>query len=92
MTERDYALVENTRCEPGKNPIVSCVALHRVRAYYGCVGLIIGKPELIATQLEYRSKGLVRRLMVEMVHPESEARNDDMQFIPGLPHFYRYAG
>ncbi|KAF9200360.1 hypothetical protein BGZ49_009417 [Haplosporangium sp. Z 27] len=92
MAEYDYAIVEDLNCESGKNPIAACAALHRVRAYYGCVNLLIGKPELIATQNCYRNKGLVRRLMFEMIHPESEAREDDMQFIPGIPHFYRQFG
>ncbi|KAF9100940.1 hypothetical protein BGX27_000172 [Mortierella sp. AM989] len=89
MTEHDYALVEDLRCEPNKNPIAACAAIHRVRAYYGCVNILVGKPELIATQPKYRNNGLIRRLISEMVHPESEARGDDMQFIPGIPHYYR---
>ncbi|KAF9116626.1 hypothetical protein BGX27_001036 [Mortierella sp. AM989] len=89
MTDRDYALVEDTKCESGKNPIVACVSLHRLRAYYGCVDLIFGKPELIATNPEYRNRGLIRKLLFEMIHPESEARGDALQVIPGIPHFYR---
>ncbi|KAF8937966.1 hypothetical protein EDD21DRAFT_74921 [Dissophora ornata] len=92
MSDRDYALVEDTNREAGKNPIVACVSIHRLRAYYGCVDLLIGKPELIATDLEYRNKGLVRKLLFEMIHPESEARGDALQFIPGIPHFYRQFG
>ncbi|KAF9357138.1 hypothetical protein BGX26_004209 [Mortierella sp. AD094] len=92
MTDRDYALVEDTRREAGKNPIVTCVSIHRVRAYYGCVDLFFGKPELIATHPDYRNKGLVRKLLFEMIHTESEARGDSLQFIPGIPHFYRQFG
>ncbi|KAI1317704.1 hypothetical protein EDD11_008010 [Mortierella claussenii] len=92
MSEHDYALVEDTKREKGKNPIVACVALHRCLAYYGSVDMYIGKPELIATDPDYRNKGLVRKLLMEMIHPESEARGDIMQFIGGIYHFYRQFG
>ncbi|KAF9982870.1 hypothetical protein BGZ65_002418, partial [Modicella reniformis] len=93
MMDRDYALVEDTkRRKTGKNPIVACVSLHRTRAYYGCVDLFFGKPELVASDPEYRNRGLIRRLILEMIHPESEARGDALQFIPGIPHFYRQFG
>ncbi|CAO3566582.1 unnamed protein product [Mortierella alpina] len=89
MSEFDYALVEDTTVETGTNPIVACASLHRLKAYYGSVDLFFGHLELIATQAEYRNKGLVRRLLLEMIHRESEARGDALQFIHGLPHFYR---
>ncbi|KAG0196593.1 hypothetical protein BGX33_001491 [Mortierella sp. NVP41] len=93
MSEFDYALVEDTKRAPGKNPIVACLALHRVRAYYGCVDdLFFGRPDVIATDPEYRNRGLVRKLLFEMIHPESEARGDALQFIGGLKHFYRQFG
>ncbi|KAG0200567.1 hypothetical protein BGX33_010909 [Mortierella sp. NVP41] len=92
MSEFNYALVEDTKRKEGKNPIVACVSIHRVRAYYGSVKLFFGKPELIATDPEYRNRGLVRKLLFEMIHPESETRGDALQFIPGIPHFYRQFG
>ncbi|KAI1318270.1 hypothetical protein EDD11_006966 [Mortierella claussenii] len=92
MSEYDYALVEDTKRENDQNPIVACVSLHRHLAYYGSVNLHFGKPELIATDPAYRNKGLVRRLLFEMIHPESEARGDVLQFIPGIHHFYRQFG
>lgn len=92
MSENDYALIEDTKREAGKNPIVACVSIHRVRAFYGSVDLFFGKPELIATDPEYRNQGFVRKLLLEMIHPESEARGDVLQFIPGIPHFYRQFG
>ncbi|KAF9361259.1 hypothetical protein BGX26_004778 [Mortierella sp. AD094] len=91
-SEFDFALVEDTKREEGKNPIVSCVSLQRHEAYYGSTVLTFGMLELIATDTEYRNKGLVRKLMLEMAHPESEARGDVLQFIPGIPHFYRQFG
>ncbi|KAF9425832.1 hypothetical protein BGZ94_007183 [Podila epigama] len=92
MSEYDYALVEDTRRDKGKNPIVACVSLHRLEGYYGSVDLTFGKPELIATDPEYRNRGLIRHLILDMVHPESDARGDVIQFIPGILHFYRQFG
>ncbi|KAG0293880.1 hypothetical protein BGZ98_001983 [Dissophora globulifera] len=92
MSDRDYALVEDTRCEPDQNPIVACVAIHRLRAYYGSSDIIIGKPEMVATNPKYRNRGFIRKLMFDMIHPESEARGDDMQILPGIPYFYRQFG
>ncbi|KAG0286552.1 hypothetical protein BGZ96_009363 [Linnemannia gamsii] len=69
MSEFSYALVEDTkRRVTDKNPIVACASIHRVRAYYGKVKLFFGKPELIATDPEYRNRGLVRKLLYEMIH------------------------
>ncbi|KAF9095578.1 hypothetical protein BGX23_000263 [Mortierella sp. AD031] len=92
MSEFDFALVEDSQRKEGKNPIVACVGLHRVRAYYGCVKLFFGEPEVIATNPEYRNRGLIRKLLFEMIHSESEARGDALQFIPGIPYFYRLFG
>ncbi|KAG0015328.1 hypothetical protein BGZ81_011729 [Podila clonocystis] len=92
MKEYDYALVEDKNRGEGKNPIVACVSLQRHEGYYGSVNLTFGHPELIATDPEYRNKGLIRHLIQDMVHPESEARGDVIQFIPGILHFYRQFG
>ncbi|KAG0282031.1 hypothetical protein BGZ96_000897 [Linnemannia gamsii] len=93
MSEYDYALVEDTNNKAkGKNPIVACVSLHNVPAYYGSVNVMFGKPELIATEPSYRSKGLVRRLMFEMIHPASDAKGHILQLIPGIHYFYRQFG
>jgi len=97
MSEHDYAVIEDTqrKNQPGntdRNPIVACIGLHRVRAFYGCVPLFFGKPELIATDADYRGQGLARRLLMEMIHPESDARGDALQLIGGLPNFYRQYG
>lgn len=89
MSEYDYALVEDTTRGQDLNPIVSCIALHRLKCYYGSVNVHFGKPELIATDPDYRKQGLVRKLLLEMVHPESEARGDVLQVIAGIHYFYR---
>ncbi|KAK3808318.1 MAG: hypothetical protein J3Q66DRAFT_354514 [Benniella sp.] len=92
MSEYDYAVVEDPNRGKGKNPLVACAALHRCLIYYGSVNFYVGKPELIATEPEYRNRGLIRRIMFEMLHPESEARGDVFQFIPGIGYFYRQFG
>ncbi|KAG0303222.1 hypothetical protein BGZ98_006888, partial [Dissophora globulifera] len=92
MSEFDYAVVEDTKREEGKNPIVACVSLHRHLAYYGSVNVHFGKPEVVASDPEYRNRGFIRRLIFEMIHPESEARGDVLQFIPGIPYYYRQFG
>ncbi|KAF9911158.1 hypothetical protein BX616_010662 [Lobosporangium transversale] len=92
MSGHDYALVEDTKRAKGRNPIVACAALHKHPAYYGSINLQFGKPELIACDPEYRGKGLIRRLLFEMIHPASDARGDDLQFIGGIPYFYRQFG
>lgn len=89
MSEHHYALVEDTARTSGKNPIVACVSLHRLRAYYGIVDLFFGKPDLVASDPEYRNRGLVRKLIMEFIHVESDLRGDALQIIPGIPHFYR---
>ncbi|KAF9573624.1 hypothetical protein EC968_008261 [Mortierella alpina] len=92
MTEYDYALVENTRAQPGECPLVACACLHAVPGYYGSVQLQYGKVEVIATHPDYRNRGLVRRLLLEMIHPASDERGDLIQFIQGIPHFYLQFG
>ncbi|KAG0369339.1 hypothetical protein BGZ54_010227 [Gamsiella multidivaricata] len=92
MSEYDYALVENTLAKEGENPIVACVSLHAVPGYYGNVKLQYGRPECVGSLPAYRNRGLVRRLFLEMINPASDARGDIIQYIPGIPHFYRQFG
>ena len=49
MSQFDYALVEDTQRGKGGNPVVACVSLHHIKAYYGSVDVSFGKPELVAT-------------------------------------------
>ncbi|KAF9190975.1 hypothetical protein BGZ51_007993 [Haplosporangium sp. Z 767] len=92
MTEYDAALVENTLAKEGENPIVACVCLHLSPGYYGKTSLSWGKPECVGSHPDYRSKGLIRRLFLEMIHPASDMRGDVIQIIPGIPHFYLQFG
>jgi len=50
-----------------------------------------GQPELIGTSPAYRGRGLVRTLF-EMFHRWSAERGHVMQFIAGIPWFYRQFG
>ncbi|KAG0090952.1 hypothetical protein BGZ93_009064 [Podila epicladia] len=92
MSENDYAIVENTLAKEGENPIIACTCLMTGTGYYGEVDLSLGKPEAVGCLPEYRNKGLIRRLFLEMIHPASEARGDIIQFLPGIPHFYLQFG
>jgi len=41
---------------------------------------------------DFRNKGLVRRLFLDLIHPASESRGDVIQIVPGISHFYRQFG
>ncbi|KAG0291904.1 hypothetical protein BGZ96_004705 [Linnemannia gamsii] len=93
MTEFDYAVVENTLSMNGQNPIVACASLHGVPGFYGeKVSMLFGKPEAISSHPDYRSKGLIRKLLFELIHPASAARGDVIQIIPGIPYYYHQFG
>ncbi|KAF9121408.1 hypothetical protein BGW39_010556 [Mortierella sp. 14UC] len=99
MSEYDFALVEDTNIleapKPGQAPrplIVAATCLMLVSGFYGSVDMAWGMPEAVGTRSEYRSKGLVRRLFVDMIHPAAEARGDVMLLIPGIPYFYKQFG
>lgn len=51
----------------------------------------VGKPELIATHVDYRNRGLVRDQM-QVLHAWSEALGHRMQAIAGIPWYYRQFG
>ncbi|KAG0367444.1 hypothetical protein BGZ54_003857 [Gamsiella multidivaricata] len=94
MSEYDIALVEDTtlHVQPGKNPIVAAICMQQMAGYYGSVEVTYGALGAVGTLLEYRNRGLIRRLFLEMIHPVADARGDLMTFIIGIPHFYRLFG
>ena len=51
----------------------------------------VGRPELVATDPEYRRRGLVRAQMTA-VHAKSAARGELVQAITGIPWYYRLFG
>ncbi|KAG0221322.1 hypothetical protein BGX31_009994 [Mortierella sp. GBA43] len=92
MSYYDYAIAVNTLAKQGQNPVVACVCLQASPGYYGKVPLLYGKPECVSTHPDFRNKGLVRRLILDLIHPASDARGDVIQIIPGISHFYRQFG
>lgn len=89
MGPGDYGVVEDT----GKDgqPIVACTCLWRHIWEYEGIPFAIGRPEIVASDPEYRNRGLIRALF-EMVHARSEAEGHLVQAITGIPYFYRQFG
>ena len=71
--------------------IVSSVALISQTWRYDDVTFGVGRPELIATDEQYRRRGLVRAQM-DVVHRWSAERSQLVQAIVGIPWYYRMFG
>jgi predicted N-acetyltransferase YhbS len=89
MTPGDFALVEDT--SKPERPAVACTCFWRHEWSYGGVKFGVGQPEMVATDPNYRNRGLVRALM-EMAHARSAAEGHLVQAITGIPYFYRQFG
>lgn len=89
MEAGDFALVEDTN-KPGQ-PVVAYTCLWRLRWSYGGIPFSVGQPEMVATDPDYRNRGLVRALF-EMVHARSAGEGHLVQAITGIPYFYRQFG
>ena len=83
----DFTVVEDTAT--GK--IVSTVCLISQTWTYSGIPFKFGQPEFVATESEYRRRGLVRK-QFEVIHAMSEARGELMQGITGIPWYYRLFG
>ena len=83
----DFTVVEDT--QTGK--IVSSLCLISQTWTYSGVPFKFGQPEFVATEPEYRRRGLVRK-QFEVIHALSEARGELMQGITGIPWYYRLFG
>lgn len=83
----DGTVVEDTRT----GAIVSSALLLRQRWAYDGVPIKVGQPELIATRIDHRGRGLVRR-QLDVLHGWSAERGDDLTVISGIPGFYRRFG
>lgn len=78
--------------DPAKDDkIVSTTLLIPQVWRYETVELPVGRPELVATDPDYRQRGLVRTVM-DAVHERSAALGQNVQAITGIPHFYRRFG
>ena len=83
----DFTVVEDT--QTGK--IVSSACLISQTWTYSGIPFKFGQPEFVATEPEYRRRGLVRK-QFEVIHALSEARGELMQGITGIPWYYRLFG
>ena len=87
MGPGDFTLVEDT----DTGAIVSSLNLISQTWTYGGIEFGVGRVELVATDPDYRRRGLVRAQM-EVVHGWSAARGEKVQAITGIPWYYRQFG
>jgi hypothetical protein len=83
----DFLIVEDTRT---KRIVSSCNLISQTWAYEG-VRFGVGRPEVVATDLDYRKRGLVRAQFA-VLHQWSAARGELVQGITGIPYYYRQFG
>jgi hypothetical protein len=89
MGPDDFAVVIDAN-QP-EQPVVAYTCLWRLRWNYAGIPFSVGQPEMVATNAEYRNRGLVRALF-EMIHARSAAEGHLVQAITGIPYFYRQFG
>ncbi len=89
MGAGDVAVVEDTRRR--EHRLVCCTCLWRLAWDYEGIPFAVGRPEIVATDPQYRKRGLVRAVF-ELVHARSEAEGHLAQGITGIPYFYRQFG
>ena len=87
MTVDHAMLVEDTR----KKRVASTLMLIPHHFRYAGVDVLSGQPELISTHPDYRGRGLVRA-QFDVAHAWSAERGDALQFIEGIPYYYRQFG
>lgn len=83
----DFTVVEDTKT--GK--IVSSTCLISQIWTYSGIPFKFGQPEFVATEPEYRRRGLVRK-QFEVIHELSATREELMLGITGIPWYYRLFG
>ena len=71
--------------------VVSTCVLLKQTFTLDCIELPVGQPEFVATRPDYQRRGLIRAQFEEH-HRRSEAGGDLLQFVAGIPHFYRHLG
>lgn len=84
----DYTVVVD---ESAAGRIVSCMCLISQQWSYEDVPFGCGRMELVATDPDYRRKGLIRR-QFELLHSRSAAKGELVQVITGIPWYYRQFG
>ena len=85
--EGDFLIVEDTAT--GK--IVSSSCWISQTWTYGGIPFKVGRPEVVATDPDYRRRGLVRA-QFEAFHALSAERGELVQAITGIPYYYRQFG
>ncbi|KAF9978804.1 hypothetical protein BGZ73_000073 [Actinomortierella ambigua] len=95
-SEYDYAIVVDTKVvvhgDKKRSKVVAGLYLQHHSGYFGDVDLKIGGVEAVGTLEEYRSRGLIRKLMMELMLPTLDAEGHLIQIIGGIPHFYSAFG
>ncbi|EFH89570.1 GNAT family N-acetyltransferase [Ktedonobacter racemifer] len=89
MSSYDFGLVEDTHKEG--NPVVACACLWRHEWEYEGLRFPVGRPEIVASDPQYRNRGLIRELFA-LLHARSESEGHPVQAITGIPYFYRQFG
>ncbi len=84
---QDFTIVEDTHT----GEIVSSMCLIGQTWSYEGIEFPVGRPELVATHPDFRRRGLVRK-QFDIVHQWAEERGHKMQFITGIPWYYRQFG
>ncbi|KAK9761585.1 hypothetical protein K7432_013416 [Basidiobolus ranarum] len=90
-TIEHFVVIENTRSNPGANPIVAVTCLVKELCMYGSVPFIMGRPEIIGTHPDFRGRGFVH-LMMEYINNLCDKENLLLDGITGIPFFYRQFG
>ena len=83
----DFTVVEDTNARK----IVSSMCLISQTWTYGGIPFKLGRPEMVATDPDYRRRGLVRK-QFDVIHAMSAQRGELMQGITGIPWYYRLFG
>ena len=83
----DFTVIEDT----SSGRIVSSMNLIPQTWSYEGIPFEVGRPELVGTAPEYRSRGLVRT-QFEVIHQWSAERGQMVQIITGIPYYYRLFG
>jgi hypothetical protein len=83
----DFLIVEDTR----RGAIASTTSLISQVWKYGGIPFKVGRPELVATNADYRNKGLVRA-QFDVLHRWSAERGELAQAITGIRYYYRQFG
>jgi Acetyltransferase (GNAT) domain len=89
MGQNDYAVIEDT--QKAGNPLIASTCLLRQEWNYEGIPFMIGRPEIVASDPNYRKRGLIRALF-EMLHVRSTAEGHLAQGITGIYYFYRQFG